>query len=263
MQATTFFETGWCRFPHDPAVADWVRAALPAARRAVADPDHARWLRCGGTWFAGVHALPNDAAGAVPGGAALAGAAVEFIREALGLADFAFDRAQVSVCRPGYPQAMACESEAAFRYRSRRDAAHVDGLRREGPDRRRHLREHHGFILGLPLVEAAPDASPFVVWEGSHEIIRGAFRARFEGVAPRSWGDEDVTEAYHAARRAAFEACARIELHARPGEAYLVHRLALHGMAPWAPGAEAGPDGRMIAYFRPEIGGAGDWLNAP
>jgi hypothetical protein len=43
----------------------------------------------------------------------------------------------------------------------------------------------------------------------------------------------------------------------------LIHRLALHGVAPWAEGAEAGPEGRMIAYFRPEFEGLGDdWLTA-
>ena len=52
-----------------------------------------------------------------------------------------------------------------------------------------------------------------------------------------------------------FESCERVVVHAEPGEAYIVHRLALHGVAPWVDGAEAGPDGRMIVYFRPEIGG--------
>jgi hypothetical protein len=51
---------------------------------------------------------------------------------------------------------------------------------------------------------------------------------------------------------------------AQPGEAVLVHRLALHGVAPWQKGATAPPEGRMIAYFRPEFQGLGDdWLSAP
>ncbi len=73
----------------------------------------------------------------------------------------------------------------------------------------------------------------------------------------------DVTEAYHAARREVFETCARVVVHARPGEAYLIHRLALHGVAPWRAGAKAPPEGRMIAYFRPEIGSPADWIEAP
>ena len=74
-----FFEKGWCRFPHDPTLAAWVSHALPVARDAVAEPEHAQWLRCGGTWFAGVNVLPNNASGAVGVGPVLAGQAVDFI----------------------------------------------------------------------------------------------------------------------------------------------------------------------------------------
>jgi len=52
-------------------------------------------------------------------------------------------------------------------------------------------------------------------------------------------------------------------LPAAPGQAYLLHRLALHGVAPWADGAEASADGRMVAYFRPILpGGAAQSLGA-
>jgi hypothetical protein len=142
---------------------------------------------------------------------------------------------------------MESESEGAFRYRVTREAAHVDGVLAEGPLRRRHLREFHSFILGIPIVEAA-NASPFVVWEGSHMIIRDAFRAFFAGRASADWGNFDMTEIYHSARRRIFERCKRVEISACPGEAYLVHRLALHGVAPWSTLASAGPDGRMIIY---------------
>ena len=47
------------------------------------------------------------------------------------------------------------------------------------------------------------------------------------------------------------------------GEALLLHRHILHGVAPWTEGAE-GPDaGRMTAYFRPEFPHIADWLSAP
>lgn len=258
-----YFDKGWCRFAHDPALADWICHALHTARGAVEAPGNAQWLRCGGTWFAGVNVLANDAKGAVGGGPALAGHAVDFISDTLGQTGFEWDHAQVSVCYRGYPQPMPSESEAAFRFRRDRDAAHVDGLRREGPDKRRHLREYHGFLLGIPMVETDAGASPLVVWEGSHEIIRETFQAVYEGVPVGQWGGIDVTEIYHAVRRRIFDSCQRVEIAARPGEAYLVHRLCLHGVAPWAPSAKAGPDGRMIVYFRPEIGGPGDWLQAP
>ena len=156
---------------------------------------------------------------------------------------------------------MAGESAAAFRYRREKAAAHVDGIVPEGPGRCRHLRHHHAFILGLPMVEASPDASPFTVWEGSHEVVRDALRDRLGGVPTEQWGDEDITDAYQAARRRIFAACRPVEISARPGEAYLVHRLALHGIAPWGKQAVAGRDGRMICYFRPEFGSAANWLS--
>jgi len=261
--ARQFFTRGWCRFAPDSRLRDWVDAALPAARASVVNPDNARWLRYQGTWFAGVNALPNDARGAVAGSGPLRGAAVDFIAAEIGLEGFAWDAAQVSVCYPGYPLPMAGESDALLRYRRERDAAHVDGLLREGPSRRRFLREFHGFILGIPMVDFDAGASPFVIWEGSHEIIRDALRQRFRGLPPASWSDEDVTEAYHAARARVFDDCPRVCVHARPGEAFLAHRLCVHGMAPWAEDAMAGPDGRMIVYFRPDTFGPHDWLNNP
>ena len=266
-RARQFFERGWCAFPRDPAIAAWVEAARPVAEETLSDPElRARWLRCGGTWFAGVHALPNDGTGAVPGRGVppLAGDALDFIGETLGLPDLPLDRGQVSICFPGYPQPWEGESEAAFRYRRDRDAAHVDGLTRVEPGRRRRLGETHAFILGIPLTETSPDAAPFVIYEGSHEIMRRAFRERLAGIAPARWPEEDITEAYHAARREAFETCPRVALTARPGEAYLAHRLSLHGVAPWGPSAGAAP--RVIVYFRPAFpaGSApASWLERP
>lgn len=80
---------------------------------------------------------------------------------------------------------------------------------------------------------------------------------------PEHWGDTDLTEPYHAARREIFASCPRREIHAKPGEAYTVHRLALHGTAPFATTAHAPPEGRLIAYFRPETADRLAWLNAP
>jgi hypothetical protein len=261
--AKKFFTHGWCQFAGDPRLSAWVDAALPAARASLCDPAQARWLRYQGTWFAGVNALPNDARGNVAASGPLQGEAVDFIDSELGLRDFAWDQAQVSVCYPGYPQPMTGESPGRTRYRRERDAAHVDGLLPEGPARRRHLREHHGFILGIPMVEYDANASPFVLWAGSHEIVRDVFAQRFEGIAVELWGEEDVTEVYHALREQVFTSCERVEIHARPGAAFLVHRLAVHGMAPWRPDAQAGALGRMICYFRPDPFGPREWLHNP
>jgi hypothetical protein len=258
-----YFARGWCRFEHDPALLEWTIRALPHARAAVVAKENARWLRCGGTWFVGVNALPNDTAGAVGDSGPLAGSAVEFIRGAAELVSFHWDAAQISVCYPGYPQTSENESISAYRFRLEKDAAHVDGLLPVGAQRRRHLQEYHGFILGIPLVEFSADASPLVAWEGSHEIIREAFRNRFAGLSPRQWANEDVTDVYQEARRRVLAQCPRKVIHAHPGEAFLVHRLAVHGVVPWQDNATAGSDGRIICYFRPETGGPEHWLEAP
>lgn len=261
--AGSYEDGGFARVSYDPVLARWAEAVLPHARAAVADPDNAHWHVCEGTWFVGVDALANGPDGAVGASGPLAGRAVDRLRDLHGpLPDL--HPAQVSVIHPGYPRPRAGESDAAFGYRARRDAAHVDGVLAEGPERRRFVREPHAFILGLPLTEADAEAAPLVVWAGSHEIMRAAFREAFADVPPERWGEIDVTDIYGTARRRVFETCPRVPLPARPGEAVLVHRLALHGVAPWASGAGAGPDGRMIAYFRPLIaGGVSAWLAAP
>lgn len=255
-----FNETGWVAFPPDPSIAAWADAALPYGVAAAQDPN--RWdtqLRCGGTWFVGLDALPNDATGAVEG-QALTSAALRFA-QAQAPRPLPLHAAQISVIYPGYPKPMAGESEAAFRFRKNRDAAHLDGLLPIGPDKRRMLKECHAYILGVPLTDTSPDASPLVVWEGSHEIIRSAFQEAFDGVPAQDWHDQDVTDLYQQTRRQIFETCSRVSIHCPVGGAYVIHRLALHGVAPWAEGATAPGTGRMIAYFRPELPLTRDWLS--
>ena len=258
-----FFSRGWCSFPSDRAMRDWVEFALPAARATLDDPAQEQWSRYQGTWFAGVNALPNDPSGRLPDGPPLAGAAVDFIAAYLELPAFAWDRAQVSICYPGYPQPMDGETVGQHNFRKHRDAAHVDGLRGAGQPKRRYLEETHAFVLGIPMVETSPDASPFVIWEGSHEIMRQAFREVLDKIAPDCWAVTDLTDCYQQARRTCFELCPRVAIHALPGEVYLAHRLSLHGVAPWAEAATAGPDGRMICYFRPALSDLSDWLALP
>lgn len=249
-------------FAAEPATRAWCDAARgPALAAAADDALRARWLRHGGTWFVGVDVLDNDTGGRVGQGPSLTGAALTAAEAVTGR--LPLHRAQVSVTYPGYPGRDAGESDSAHRYRRTRDAAHLDGLLPEGPARRRHLREPHGWILGLALTEAGPGAAPLVVWEGSHEVMRAAFRASFDGVAPEGWGDIDVTAAYQAARRQCFDTCRRVEVALAPGEAVLVHRLALHGVAPWAERATSAPEGRAIAYLRPCLQATGDWLDLP
>lgn len=245
-----FTTKGWRRFSYDPAIAAWAQAALRQAKAVVAQPEmRKKWLQCQGTWFVGVDALASDGQGAL-GGVSLAGEVIDWLSE---IDYLPFHPAQLSVIYPGYPKPRIGDTEAGFRYRKNRDAAHVDGLLAVGPERRRMLKEPHAFILGLPLNSCSPAASPMVVWEGSHLIIAEVFQKAFAGIDATSWAEVDVTAVYQAARRQVFERCKRVLVHAAPGEAYVVHRLALHGVAPWQSGADAPEEGRMIAYFRPEL----------
>ncbi|MGR3759715.1 hypothetical protein ACUXV3_06220 [Roseobacteraceae bacterium NS-SX3] len=263
MTVKGFRENGWLRFGWDAAVSAWAGHALPHAIAALRDPAHAEWLQCEGTWFIGVDALPNDTAGRLPGGPPLAGTPLEFLRAEYGTLP-PLHRGQVSSVFPGYPRPRPGEGDAAFRYRQKRDAAHVDGVKLFGPGRRRRVEEPHAWVLGLPLNEPGKGAAPLVVWEGSHRIMRRAFAAAFAGHPPGDWHKVDVTGAYTAARAEVFETCARVEVYARPGESYIMHRLCLHGVAPFAEGAQAPEEGRMIAYFRPELaGGAAAWPDLP
>lgn len=242
---------GWAIIGPDPRIAAWAAAAHPVACSAIDErPDD--W-RCGGTWHAGVDALPNASDGAAGG--------VAFPWAAIGLAPVPLHAGQVSVIRPGYPQPWAGETEAAFGYRLRRDAAHVDGILPIGPARQRMIREPHAWILGIPLNACSKGASPLVVWEGSHHIMRAALLAACTGVAERDWGQIDLTAPYQAARKRVFAECPRRLIPVTQGQATLIHRLCLHGMAPWDDDAMSPTEGRMIAYFRPMLRSVAAWLH--
>lgn len=247
-------EPGWTRFAAEPATLRWAAAALAEARRVLGRPG-GDW-RAGDTWFVGVDALANDGDGAV-GGVPLAGLAVAKALRRHGPQHW--HPAQLSVIRPGYPRPSDAESPAAFAFRLNRDAAHVDGLIAEGPDKRRFVREPHAFVLGIALNDCGAGASPLAVWDGSHRIMAGMFRQALAGAAPEAMGDRDVTEAYQAARRQAFDTCPRRLLPLAAGEAILMDRHLLHGVSPWAEGATAPPEGRIIAYFRPECPTVAVW----
>lgn len=244
---------GWRQIGPHPAIATWADAARPLAVAALQGTDQP--LRCGGTWAVGLDLLPNAPDGSVAG--------VAFPWQAVGLAPEPLHHAQLSAIYTGYPRPSPDETEAAFRFRQTRDAAHLDGLLAIGPQKRRMVKEPHGWILGLPLTACSPDAAPLVVWENSHQIIRTALRAALSGHAPDTWGDVDVTDAYQAARAKVFQTCRRVEVPSLPGQATLLHRLTVHGVAPWAAGAAAPPEGRIIAYFRPLLLSVQEWLEMP
>ena len=244
----TLGDDGFLHLPYADDTAAWATAAFAAAREALQAPGD---MRHGGTWRVGLDELPNAPDGSI-GGVPLAGAWTAHIDP-----PDHWHRAQLSVVYPGYPRQDPDESAANHRFRLTRDAAHVDGLIAIGPDKRRHLLEPHAFILGLPLTDAT--ASPLVVWPGSHHIMQAAFATALKGIPPARWGDVDLTETYTDARRRVFATCPRTELCARPGEATLLQRHLVHGVAPWGTGT-APPDGRIIGYFRPEVAAVADWL---
>lgn len=231
--------------PH-PAIAAWAAAALPVAQAAlVAEP-----RRAGGTWAVGLDLLDNDAAGAVAG--------TPLPWKVLGLSPEPLHSAQLSTIYPGYPRADADEPDSANRYRLTRDAAHMDGLLPIGPDKRRMVKEPHAWIVGIPLTDV--QAAPLVVWPGSAAILRAGLSAALAPHPPETWGEIDVTDSYIAARRMVFETCPRVEMPVRRGQATLLHRLCLHGVAPW--GDSDGTQDRIIAYFRPQLASVRDWLAA-
>lgn len=242
---------GWQRIGPDPAILAWAKAARQSALTilsATTEP----W-RCGGTWFVGVDALPNEPDGSING--------TPFPWDSLPLTPEPLHPAQLSVIRPGYPQPSPQETPAAFAFRRNRDAAHLDGLLAVGSDKARMVKEPHAWILGLPLNDTP--ASPLTVWDGSAEVLRAALRKALDPYPPESWGDIDLSEPYQTARRDIFARCRRVELPAKPGEATLIHRLTLHGVAPWKPCDQAPPEGRMIAYLRPQLASVEDWLRRP
>lgn len=253
---TDWPDAGYIVFPWDAQTYAWSQAAAPIGRQVTQQPDmRALWLQCDGTWFVGVDALPSAPDGAM-GGVPLAGPAADRIgpREDL-------HPAQLSVMYPGYPRPRAGDSDAAFRFRRDRDAAHMDGLLAEGTPKRRFLRERHDWILGLPLTDASPGASPLVVWAGSHHILQQALIDALGNRPEADWPQIDLTDTYVAARRQVFEHCPRSEVFTRPGEAVLLNPFLLHGVALWQDGATAPKDGRMIAYLRPETMESGQvWL---
>lgn len=243
---------GFKVFDAEASVLRWAQAAHDVALHIVQDPvQRAANLRHDETWFVGVDALPNDPDGSI-NGAPLEGCWRDHV-----VAPDTWHRAQLSVVYPGYPRQDLDETEAAHRFRSLRHAAHVDGLLPEGPLRRRYLREWHGFILGLPLNDA--DAAPLVVWPASHLFMGPALSCAVAGRDPET---VDLTDAYQAAPRQVFETIDPVPIVVKPGQAILLHRHLLHGVAAFAPDQSAPIEGRMIAYFRPLMaGGAQAWLS--
>jgi hypothetical protein len=249
---TPLADQGFIVFDRDPATLRWAEAAHRVAVERAARPDvQAQNLRHGNTWFVGVDALPNDPDGSVDD-VPLCGPWQRYVT-----APPQWHRAQLSIVYPEYPRQDAGESAANHAFRIRRYAAHVDGLLPVGADRRRYMQEAHGFILGLALNYAT--AAPLMVWPRSHHVMGAAFRTHIGTGDPRRC---DLTDVYHSARRRVFDSITPVAVVIEPGQAVLLHRHLLHGVRPWAATDSAPPEGRMIAYFRPEVSDTA-WVSPP
>jgi hypothetical protein len=244
LDKAAFDTLGWAKLRYDPALAIWVKNTHPLALKAANNPEHrTNWLRCQGTWFVGVDVLTEAAP--------LTGSVLKAAQYAIGHKNFDWGKGQISTCYKGYPKQDKLETDGMFNYRGNRDFAHLDGLKAVGPDRLRKMEEFHGFILGIPLNETPEKAAPFVIWQGSHLIFRDMLAKAYAGIAPENWHKIDITDIYQQTRTEIFKTCKRVEIHAKPGEAYIAHRFALHGMAAWDEELDGPDEGRMIAYFRP------------
>lgn len=251
MDKVAFDTLGWAKLPFDPVLLNWVQHALPNAINAANNPTHhPEWLRAQGTWFVGVDVLGNDPQGAVAGSNPLSGALLQAAQYAMDKEQFNWGHGQVSVCYTGYPKQEA-ETDSAYRYRLKRASAHLDGLKPVGDLRRRMMQEFHGFIIGIPLNDAPSKAAPFVIWEGSHIILRNMLLKAYKDIPTDDWENVDLTDIYQETRAHIFDTCNRVEVHAKPGEAYIGHRFALHGMDKWDDALDGPDEGRIIAYFRP------------
>ena len=156
---------------------------------------------------------------------------------------------------------MAGETPSSFKYRKNRFNAHVDGILPVGIAKCRYAREYHAFILGIPLLDYNEFAAPVVVWEGSHKIMHDCLSKQLTELKAGLWKNEDITDIYKEARREIFLKC-KLQIVIVPlGGSYLIHRLALHGIMPWAENGKSGDVGRIVAYFRPQFNEVEFWLN--
>ncbi len=235
---------GFQIFSPSAAVRAWASAAHKIACVVTNEPALQKaWLRHQKTWFVGVDALPNAPDGSI------SDLPLQGPWDAHISPPSAWHKAQISVIYQGYPKQDPDQSDANHRFRIKRAAAHVDGLLLEGG--KRYLREPHAFILGIALNDS--DAAPLRVWPGSQRIMGPAL-----ALALRS--RLDLTEVYKTARQKVFDTIEPQDVPLEFAQSILLHRHLLHGMAPWEKGATAPPEGRMTAYFRPQLDNLNDWL---
>ena len=253
---------GWVALPFSDDLFSWVNGVKASVNQKLQLMcEEEKDVRCGGTWFPGVNFLDNDPHGNIDG--SIFPSDLTDLKKKLEPAFSGFyDRAQISICYPGYPKKMDDETVSAFNYRKNRFAAHLDGLLPIGQHRRRFLMEHHAFIYGIPINLTGEGSSPCVVWEGSHKVVQNEFKSFLTFRKIHSLQDQDVTEFYSSIRKKIFASCRMKKIWLPVGQSYLIHRLTLHGILPWVRDAKNTNVNRTVAYFRPHlIGGHETWLD--
>ena len=255
-----FHELGWKLFPKDENIYEWAKYAKAWVETKIRRREYENsQLRCGGTWFAGVNFLENDFSGGL-GNVPLSGIPIAQIKSKYGHYFNKWDKAQVSICYPGYPKRTENESDKAFSYRKDNYGAHVDGIIPVGNARSRYFKEPHAFVLGVVLSDFNEDAAPLIVWEKSHKIIHSSIYKKLKPYEPNLWHNIEVTKEYQTARRLIFKNCRQTTIWAPVGSCFLVHRHSLHGIKPWGLRGTSEAGGRMIAYFRPQFEKKETWL---
>ena len=229
-------------------------------------------LRCGSTWFVGANFLDNSSNGNI-GTKSMSKFFFSNISKKFGPNIKYWDKAQVSICWPGYPKKDAKETKKSYDFRIKRFASHIDGVIPFGSKKRRFAKEFHAFILGFPLHNNCLDCAPLVLWEGSHKIFRKFFKEIYEGISSNKISNIDITEFYNECRKKVFKNCEVKKITPQFKQPYLLDRHVLHGIDEWREkkNVKCSPknhrllnslsDGRIIVYFRPVFFNPHDWIN--
>ena len=229
-------------------------------------------LRYGSTWFVGANFLDNSSNGNI-GTKSMSKFFFSNISKKFGPNIKYWDKAQVSICWPGYPKKDAKETKKSYDFRIKRFASHIDGIIPFGSKKRRFAKEFHAFILGFPLHNNCLDCAPLVLWEGSHKIFRNFFKEIYEGISFNKISNIDITELYNECRKKVFKNCEVKKITPQFKQPYLLDRHVLHGIDEWREkkNVKCSPknhrllnslsDGRIIVYFRPVFFNPHDWIN--
>ena len=115
---------GWVALPFSRGLFHWANTVNNHVNQKLKLMGEAeKDVRCGGTWFPGVNFLDNDPHGNVDG-YNFPSDRTELIKKLEPAFSGFYDRAQISICYPGYPKRMVEESISAFNYRREKFAAH-------------------------------------------------------------------------------------------------------------------------------------------